>query len=372
MCDRRGPLVLVLGLLLAGCQKPGDAGGDHADDDSDSPPVPVEVTKPTRGDIYATYSGTAPIEAFAEALVVAKVAGEVRAIDVEEGDTVSAGQVLARLDGDRLRLELNETGARLEKLRRDYERNVDLSTKGLVSAGEFEKIRFDMEALQAAYNLARLELDYTLIRAPIDGVVSERYIKVGNTLAVSDSVFRITGLDPLVAYLHAPEREFRRIRPGQPAGLQIDALDGPPVVASVARVSPVIDPVSGTFKITIEVDNPGRRIKPGMFARIGVIYDNHVSALQVPRSALVEDLGETSVFVVENDVAVRRNVEVGYASQGRVELLNGIDDDDDVIVVGQVGLKPDAAVTVINRVADDTALADNDSESSGGGNATTD
>lgn len=371
--DRRSPFVLVLALLLAACGNPDGGDTDDAEDDEESPPVPVEVAKPTRGDIYAIYSGTAPVEAFAEADVVAKVAGEVRAIEAEEGDTVTKGQVLARLDGDRLRLELNETEARLQKLRRDYERNVDLSSKGLVSAGDFEKIKYDMEALQAAYNLARLELDYTLIRAPIDGVVSERFIKIGNTLAVNDPVFRVTGLDPLVAYLHAPEREFSRIRPGQPAGLKIDALDGPPVVASVSRVSPVIDPVSGTFKITIEIADPSRRIKPGMFARIGIVYDNHENALQVPRSALVDDLGATSVFVVEDGVAVRKLVDVGYSDRGHVEILGGIDDDDDVIVVGQVGLKPDAAVTVINREADDSALVETDGEAaSGGGNATTD
>lgn len=367
--DRRSPLVLVLMMLVAACGKP---DGKNADDDDESPPVPVEVQKPTRGDIYASYSGTAPIEAFAEADVVAKVAGEVRFIGVEEGDTVKKGQVLARLDGDRLRLELNETEARLQKLQRDYERNVDLSSKGLVSAGDFEKIKYDMEALQAAYNLARLELDYTQIRAPIDGVISERFIKIGNTLAVNDPVFRITGLDPLVAYLHAPEREFSRIRPGQPVGLQIDALAGPPIIASVSRVSPVIDPVSGTFKITIEISDASRRIKPGMFARIGIVYDNHENALQVPRSALVEDLGETSVFVVEDAVAVRKNVQVGYSNQGRVEILGGIDDDDDVIVVGQVGLKADAAVAVINRDAGDTALAGTDGDASGGDNAATD
>lgn len=370
--DRRSPLVLVL-LILAACGKPDGAGSGNGEDDEESPPVPVEVAKPTRGDIYAIYSGTAPIEAFAEADVVAKVAGEVRSIDVEEGDMVENGQVLARLDGDRLRLELNETEARLQKLKRDYERNVDLNARGLISAGDFEKIKYEMEALQAAYNLARLELDYTLIRAPIDGVVSERFIKVGNTLAVNEPVFRITGLDPLVAYLHAPEREFSRIRAGQPAALQIDALEGPPIVASVTRVSPVVDPVSGTFKITIEIFDDSRRIKPGMFARIGIVYDNHENALQVPRSAVVEDLGDTGVFVVEDGVAVRRNVQVGYSNRGHVEIISGIDDSDDVIVVGQVGLKPDAAVTVINRDPDEAAVAGADGdEASGGIDATTD
>ena len=371
--DRRGLLVLVSALLVVAC---GRLDEESAGDEDESPPVPVEVAKPTRGDIHAVYSGTAPIEAFSEADVVAKVAGEVRAIEVEEGDTVARGQILARLDGDRLRLELNETKARLEKLRRDFARNGDLRSKGLVSAGDFEKIKYDMEALEAAYNLARLELDYTSIRAPIDGVVSERFIKVGNTLAVNDPVFTVTGLDPLVAYLHAPEREFSNIRPGQPAALQIDALGGPPVAASVTRVSPVVDPVSGTFKITIEISDPDRRIKPGMFARIGIVYDSRADRLQIPRSALVEDLGETSAYVVVDGIAVRKRVEVGYSNRGQVEILGGIDADDDVIVIGQAGLKPDAAVKIINSEtshADNPALAESGTTAaSGGGSATTD
>ncbi|MDX1515437.1 MAG: efflux RND transporter periplasmic adaptor subunit [Woeseiaceae bacterium] len=339
--------LFALTLALSAC---GPDSGDESEDDT--PPVPVEVGRPTRGDIYAVYSGTAPIEAFAEADVVAKVAGEVRAILVEEGDEVRKGQVLARLDGDRLRLELNESAARLAKLERDYSRNVDLSEKGLISEGDFEKIKYEMEALRAAHNLASLELDYTQIRAPIDGVVSERFIKLGNTLAVNDPAFRVTGFDPLVAYLHVPEREFSNIRTGQPAALQIDALAGPPVVASVTRVSPIVDPMTGTFKITIEIDDPGRRIKPGMFARIGVIYDTRENALQIPRSAIVEELGESAVYVVEDGVAKRRVVETGYSNRGTVEILSGLGDDDDVILVGQLGLRPDALVTVTNATGE--------------------
>lgn len=373
--DRRSPIVLILLLHLSACGNTEGSRGENGEDE-ESPPVPVEIGTPTRGDIFAVYSGTAPIEAFAEADVVAKVAGEVRSIAVEEGDIVRKGQVLARLDGDRLRLELNQTEARLKKLKRDYERNVDLSSKGLISAGDFEKIRYDMDALQAAYNLASLELDYTQIRAPIDGIVSERYIKLGSTLSVNDRVFRVTGFDPLVAYLHVPEREFSKIRSGQPVGLQIDALGGPPVVASVSRVSPVIDPASGTFKITIEISDASRRIKPGMFARISIVHDSHENALQVPRSSLVEDLGQTSVFVVADGIAIQKSVEVGYSNRGQVEITSGIDDDDDIIVVGHVGLKPNAKVNVINQAAggSDAVAAESPEGDAAGGNgvATTD
>lgn len=357
--DRRSPIALLLILIFAACQE-SDTAADANGDDEESPPVPVEIETPSRGDIHAVYTGTAPLEAFAEAEVVAKVAGEVRSILVEEGDIVKKGQILARLDGDRLRLELNESEARLRKLQRDYDRNVDLSSKGLISAGDFEKIKYDKEALQATHKLASLELDYTQIRAPIDGVVSERFIKVGNTLAAGDPVFRVTGFDPLVAYLHVPEREFSKIKVGQTVGLQIDALSASPIVAKVSRVSPIIDPVSGTFKVTIEISDQSRRIKPGMFARIGIVYDSHQNALQIPRSALLEQLGQASVFIVENDVAVRRNVQVGYTDRGRLEILSGLSDDDKVIIVGQLGLKNGARVNVINAAVGDAQNASAD------------
>ena len=166
--NRYGPAVIVCAVLLSAC---GQNEQDEATEESEEETVaiPVEVGAPVRGDIVAVYSGTAPIEAFAEADVIAKVAGEVREIIVEEGDDVKQGQVLAKLDGDRLRLELKQSEANLHKLQRDYERNIELRDKALISSGDFDKIKYDLEALEASFNLAKLELDYTQIRAPNGG-----------------------------------------------------------------------------------------------------------------------------------------------------------------------------------------------------------
>ena len=333
-------------LLLSACQQGADNGDQN--DEEEVPPVPVETSTPIRGDVYAVYSGTAPIEAFAEADVIAKVEGEVREILFEEGDEVTQGQVLARLDGDRLRLELNESRARLNKMRRDFERNQELREKGLLSEGDFEKLRFDLEALEASNNLATLELDYTQIRAPIAGVVSERYIKIGTTIRIGEPAFRITSLDPLVAYLHVPEREYRQIKAGQPVAIDIDALADQRILSTVTRVSPVVDPQTGTFKITIEIRDEERRIKPGMFGRMSIVFDRHENVLKIPRGAIVEDMDTQTVFVVEDGKAVRRVVETGYGQDGFIEIVAGLEETDAVITVGQVGLKPDADVSVIN------------------------
>jgi membrane fusion protein (multidrug efflux system) len=348
------PAVAMIAIMLSACDK----GTDEADDkEEESAAIPVETALPSRSDISATYSGTAPIEAFADATVIAKVSGEVRELMAEEGDDVVSGQILARLDGDRLRLEMQQAQANLQKLQRDYQRNIDLKDRNLISEGDFEKIRFEMDALQATYDLAKLELSYTEIRAPINGVVSERFIKLGNTIDINEQTFKVTSLEPLISYLHVPEREYRRIDPGQMATIEIDALHGMSFEGVVARISPVVDPLTGTFKITIEVSDPSRRLKPGMFGRIGIVHDIHANALQVPRSAVVEEAGQSSVFIVSEGVAERRNITTGYAQDGNIEILQGLDDADEIVVVGQTSLKNGSKVSVINATSQSTRTA---------------
>ncbi len=354
------PGLVLATVLLAACQQ-GDEEAVAESEEDESPAIPVETALPTRSDIYAVYSGTAPIEAFADATVIAKVGGEVREVLAEEGDDVRNGQILARLDGDRLRLESEQAEANLRKLQRDYQRNVDLKGKGLISEGDFEKIRYEMEALQAAYDLAKLELGYTEIRAPIDGVISERFIKVGNTIDVNEQTFKVTSLEPLISYLHVPEREYRRIEPGQKAIIEVDALAGTSFEAAVVRISPIIDPETGTFKISIEVSDATRRLKPGMFGRIGIVFDMHADALQIPRSAIVENAGQSAVFVVNEGVVERRLISTGYSESGQIEVLQGLDDMEEIVVIGQTSLKDGSKISVINAPATATSAADNDS-----------
>jgi membrane fusion protein (multidrug efflux system) len=357
---------LILGLLLLGACQPDadsdsatDAAEDAAEAEDDSPAIPVETSVATRDDIYAMYSGTAPIEAFADAGVIAKVAGEVREILVEEGDDVKVGQVLARLDGDRLRLELRQAEANLRKAQRDYQRNVDLKDRGLISTGDFEKIKYETDALEATYNLARLELSYTEIRAPIDGVIAQRFIKIGNTIDVNFVTFQVTSLEPLIAYLHVPEREYRRIARDQVAVIEVDALQGSEFQGMVSRISPVVDPATGTFKITVEVSDTTRRLKPGMFGRVNIVHDVHVQALQIPRSAIIDESGETWVFIVEDEKAVQRPITTGYANNGHIEILDGLTGSEQIVVVGQAGLKDGSKVSIINVAEVEESSASN-------------
>ena len=215
-------LIGVSAVSLNGCDK--GAAKDAAE--TATAAIPVQVDRPTRGEMLSVYAGTAPLQADQEATVVAKVGGEVREILVEEGDIVKAGQILARLDGDRLRFELQQTEVNLRKLEREYQRTLELFNRKLVASAAVDNARSEMEWLKAARDLAQLNVGYTEIRAPIAGVVSARHIKVGNTINVNDRTFQVTDLDPLIAEVHVPEREFAKLRAEQAATVIVDALAG--------------------------------------------------------------------------------------------------------------------------------------------------
>jgi membrane fusion protein, multidrug efflux system len=335
----------LAGALAGGCSNGKAKEKDPADEQATA--VPVETQPLKRAEMLAVYSGTAPIEAHEEAEVVAKVGGEIRQIFVEEGDTVKTGQVLARLDGDRLRLELAQIDANLRKLERDYKRQLDLSEKGLVAKGTAENAKFDLDALRASYDSARLELSYTEIRAPIDGVVSARHIKIGNTIKPNDPTFRITDLDPLVAYVHIPEKEFRKLAPGQTADVVVDALSGERYVGTISRISPTVDPQTGTFRARVEVPDTTRRLKPGMFARVNIVYDRRPDTLQLPRTAILDADGEKSVYIVADGKAQQREIRTGLTNGGWIEVVEGLQGDERVVVVGQAGLKSGTPVKVV-------------------------
>jgi membrane fusion protein, multidrug efflux system len=341
------PLLLTV-LLLAGC-KGKDGAEATAAEGKESPSIPVEVAGLERGDVFALYTGTASLETDHDALVIAKVGGEVVEIRAEEGDRVKAGQLLARLDGDRLQLEMERARANALKVEQEYNRSVQLFEQGLVSSGAFEGMKHDLDALRAIYRLAQLEYSYTRIVAPIDGVVTRRHIRLGNTISVNEPAFQVTELDPLIAYIHIPEREFRRLEPGQAADLTLDAIPGQRFSAQVERISPIVDPVTGTFKVTMKVPDQGGRLKPGMFGRFNIVWDTRKNVLLVPRVAIVDDDVSDSVFVVVDGKAERRTVRVGYTRGTQVEIMDGLEGDEEIVVIGQAGLRDGARIEVVRR-----------------------
>jgi membrane fusion protein, multidrug efflux system len=344
--------VLALVLTVSACAKDGVAGdanapGKDANAKSEAS-IPVEVAKPVRGEMLAMYSGTATLDAEADAEVVAKVGGEVRRILVEEGDHVKAGQILAVLDDRELRLQAAQTRAALAKSERDFNRQVELHEKGLVSAGAFEGLKYDLDNQRAANDIASLSLSYSEIRAPFAGIVSERHVKLGQEIATGTSVFRVTDPTPLKAAVYVPERELARLKPGQAASISVDALAGRSFPATVKLVAPTVDSATATFKVTLEVADPKGDLKPGMFARVGIVFERRAEALTIPRIALLDTDGASNVFIVKAGKAEQRAIKTGLSNAGKVEVVEGLDGTEQVIVVGQNGLKDGNPIRVVS------------------------
>lgn len=342
--------VVAAALLLAACNR-GGADPAAGKKDADAAPVeiaiPVEVAKATRMPMMASYSGTASLEAEREAEVVAKTSGVLLKLHVEEGDVVREGQLLAQLDPERTRLEVARAEANMRRLENEFRRSTELFAAKLVSSESHDRIRFDLETQRAAWELAKLELSYTRIVAPIDGVISERLVKEGNFIQLQAPMFRIDDFDPLLAVLNVPERELRTLRPGLGVAMVVDAIPGATFQGTVARISPVVDSGTGTFRVTSEFRDEAGRLKSGMFGRISVVYDQRDDVLVVPREAVLEDDAQPAVFVVRDGKAVRQPVRTGARSGGFIEVVEGVADGESVVTTGSATLRDGAKVQVL-------------------------
>jgi membrane fusion protein, multidrug efflux system len=333
---------------LSGCGT-GEASVVAEADIKAATPVPVEVTYPIRADIYATYEATTTIGSEGDAPVLARVPGEIVELLVEEGDWVEQGQILARLDGERLRLEMISAKANLDKARGEYQRYTDLNERGLVSRSMYDGLRFDLEGLEATYELKKLNHNYSRIRAPISGYVSNRKIKLGQSIVESEEAFRITDTNQLVAYLQIPQAELEKFAAGHTATLEVDSMPGHKYAAKIARISPTIDTRNGTFRATATIGNEAAELAPGMFARFSIAYEKHSEAMVIPLQALVEEDELTSVYIVSNGEVTRRQIETGIESDGQVEVLDGLSGGEQIVVIGQSALRDGSKVLAQNN-----------------------
>ena len=353
------PALLALVLTLPACKgnnaaasgrtasTQSDASGSvDKDGKKEDTGVPVEIAKVTRHQVAASYSGTATLEAPGEAQVVSKTSGIVLDILTEEGRRVQKGQVLARIDNEHQRLQVAQAEAAVRKLEANYERSQKMVAAKLVSTEANDQIRFDLESARAALNIAQLELSYTTITAPISGVVAQRMVKQGNLIQLNAPLFRIVDDSRLEAVLNVPERELATMRSGLAVTLGVDAVAGKQFTGTIDRISPVVDATSGTFRVVCAFAGEGG-LKPGMFGRIGVVYDKRTDALTIPRVALLEDEGEPAVYAVRDGKAVRVSLKLGYVDGEMAEIRGGLKEGDSVVTAGKVAIRDGAKVQVI-------------------------
>ncbi len=323
-------------------------GGKKKEEDKEEVAIPVRTTEVIRGDISAFYPSTTTLESEHEASVVSKVTGVVEKFFVEEGEMVEAGQPLLQIETDRLRLELNRSESNLKKMKNELDRTSALYERKLVSSDAYEKLKFEYESLQAAYELSKLELTFATVTAPIEGVISKRLIKVGNMVNTRDPVYQITDFDPLHAVVYVPEKELNKIALNQIARIQVDASTDRSFEGFVKRISPIVDADSGTFKVTIEVTDTDGVLKPGMFGRLVIVYDERRDVVLVDKAAVLSEDKSFWVFVVREGRGFKQMIKPGYVNETHMEVLDGLTDGDIVVNMGQNSLKNDSLLDIID------------------------
>lgn len=262
----RAPWILVLFLPLAGCGAEVDAGDAPVFQRLAAQPPPgpamlvgesAEVGAPAPA---AEPGISALLYSDLDTEVAPRIDGVVKAVYVDLGDAVRAGQLLALLDDGRETARVTSARAALELARTEHERALALSERDLIPRAEYETMQYRLRAAEAALREAEVELGYTRITAPFAGVVTRRLTGVGRTAPEMEPLFRVTALRPLRLLLRLPESQAYSVPVG--TTLRLAGTDGVQAEGRVARISPAVDPGSGTAELLVLVPQPGS-LRPG-------------------------------------------------------------------------------------------------------------
>lgn len=355
------PGLLALGGCTAGdtqASENGPASKDAAA--AEDKTVPVEVAALETGPIEEVLRFSTNLEAEQSVGVFSQAARQVVELRVEEGDRVAKGQVLLRLQDDEQQNDLARVEGQLARARREHERQKNLWAEKLIPEQAFNEASYELEQLELALEEARRQLSYTVVRAPIAGTVTRRLVNLGDQVTVNQHLFDLVDFDSLVARVYVPEKELAKLRPGLPARIVAPALAGAEYAGRVARLAPVVDPRSGTVKVTVAIPD-WQGLRPGLYVDVSLVTDVHEEAVLVPKRALVYDQDRVYVFRLARSSGEASGEASGGPTVERVLLRPVLEDKrhvepaagtleagDRVVIAGQAGLKEGAAVRVLD------------------------
>lgn len=387
--------VCALLLSLAGCgntaegMPSGQPGGSALDD---LVLVPVEATRPTRGDISSYFETTTRVEAEKHVQVVSEGVGECIEVLVDEGEAVQEGDVLARLDPKQLETQIRQTRVNVQQAKFQMDKAEEQQKEGILSPFELENARFAYEQAAAMLELQELQLEHQTIQAPISGVVTMRNIQKGQMVATGVPVFRIVDPESYILPIMPPEKELPRLKLDQVAKVSIDSVEGREFEAHVRRINPSVDPLSGTVKVVLDFEDAARPfLREGSFARVKLIMETHASVLMVPKDAVIEENARKYLMIVREQatptaaepvesaaatelqtpeaspeqvqekqpalVAERIEIKTGLEDSNNVEVVEGLEAEMLVVTLGQHTLKPGSQVKITTAEDEINALA---------------
>ena len=314
------------------------------DDDEEPEAVPVEVAALESGRIESVLRFSTNLEAESQVKVFSQAKRLVRELLVEEGDQVARGQRLLRLEDDEQRSAVAKAQNQYEKAEREYERSKRLFDSDLISREEFTDASYELEQLRISTEDATRELSYTEVTAPIAGTVTSRLVNLGDQVQIGQHLFDVVDFESIVARVFVPEKHLSGLRPGLQARIATSAAGGREFMGSVDRISPVVDPQSGTIKVTVAIGRQ-EQLRPGLYVDVDLIMAVHSEAVLVPKRAVVYDSEQMFVYRLGDDRRVERvYIEPLLADKYHIEPQEGLGIGDEVVVAGQAGLKDAARV----------------------------
>jgi membrane fusion protein (multidrug efflux system) len=313
----------------------------------DIAPIPVEAAEIELGPVASYITATANLVPEDEVKVLAEAEGRVVRLEVEEGDSVTQGEVLAVIDRDEAEIALNKAALRAANARVAFERAEGTLDQGLISREEFDRLTLEYDVARQEVAEAEWRLQRTVICAPFTGRVTERFITPGQHLRPGDELFTVADFDPLIARIFLPEKDVLTLDEGRVVRISLAADPSLEFVGRIRQISPVVDTATGTVKVTVEASSPPTQARPGAFVSIGIVRERREAAVLLPRKSVIRELRSAHVFITDGAKAEKRSVSLGLEEGDIVEALGGVEAGEQVIVAGQGGLKDGAKVKIL-------------------------
>jgi RND family efflux transporter MFP subunit len=301
----------------------------------------VAVAQVNVREVPQTATYTATIQAYVKNNIVPQTAGRITQINVEVGDRVTKGQVLAEIDKVQLQqaqLQLHNAEVELGRLTALYE------------AGGLSKS--DLDAVELQYNVAKTQvqnlIENTTLLSPINGVITARNYDAGDMYAMAAPIFTVEQIAPVKLLVAVSETDYSKVKKGHKVTVKAEAFPEREFTGKVERIYPTIDPSTRTFNVEVVISNGDLALRPGMFARVEVNFgsNNHVV---IPDVSVVKQQGsgERFVYVLNEDGTVSyQKVELGRRMGTEYEVISGLKDSSIVVTGGQIRLKDGVKVSV--------------------------
>lgn len=282
--------------------------------------------------------------------IVAEVRGQVVRKNLEKGRRVKAGEVIAELDRADYEIALQSAKASYDTALANRNRIEKLYKEELASRSQLDDITAQMEVYKAQMDTAALNLSRCTIKSPISGRINALYIEEGKYLNVSDPVAEILQMDKVKVQVGIPESDVHEVGSVQTFEVTFDALNRKTFTASRYFLSNASDAQARLYRLELALENPDREILPDMFARVDIVKNQVGDALAVPLYSIITLNNEKIVYVLEGDVARSRKVATGIQEGWRIQITDGLAEDDAVIVVGHRRVSDGQRVNVIRTV----------------------